>query len=53
MNLVQTTDENVRILIVRFYTVEGSHYILWYEAPPPIWRMPGGICGKLTGQQYI
>jgi len=36
MNLIQTTEENVRILIVRFCTVEGSHYILWYEAPPPV-----------------
>jgi len=36
MNLIQTTGKNVRILISWFYTVEGSHYILRYEAPPPI-----------------
>ena len=36
MNLIQTTDENVRILIAWFCTVESSHYILRYEAPPPI-----------------
>ena len=36
VNLIQNTDENVRILIALFYTVEGTHYILRYEAPPPI-----------------
>jgi len=55
MNLIQTTDENVRILIAWCYTVDGSHYtrILRYEAPPPIWWMSWGICVKLRGQQYI
>lgn len=34
VNLIQNTDENVRILIAWFYTVESSH-ILRYEAPSP------------------
>ena len=35
MNLIQTTEENVWNLTAWFCTVEGSHYILMYEAPPP------------------
>jgi len=35
VNLVKNTDENVRILIAWFCTIEGSHYILKYEAPSP------------------
>jgi len=36
VNLIQNKDENLRILIFCFYTIEGTHYILRYEAPPPI-----------------